>query len=454
MSKLGQWIDRVTGRAELREQVKELANKVADSSSNIVLLQQALAGKFVGYWSSDHFQESKQYKGHVYCAISTILDQIVQATVEPAELITKDHAMYEAVHSPNPDQSLALFNEMRVLNLMLTGISVTWVVENKSSGIAERYSIPTGMLAPTRDGFRVTLTAMQGVTWSEYPVKLFSILAEMIPYEECQVVRLPAPMHLGDGWSPTSAMAGWIDLADQIDNSRYNLMAKGMRPGSKITETADAELSPEDRDRFKKELRSVQSGSENAGEHLYVPRGLVMEPWALTSNDLDHVNGWSQIRDAIYGGYKVPPVAAGIMEASSHAEFYAAMLQLTELRIQPILWRLAMSDKQVFADYFDDVPEEFMYRAHRVDDPDQKKDTAKTMKEIGAFTDNEIRAVMGYPEKPGGDEIPAAREQKMQEQANAAKQQGAQTESSSGSSNPADVGTRAGAGSNGKHLSS
>lgn len=363
----------------------------------------ALGGKRPGFWSSDHYQESLQAKGWVYCAATTIADQVSQSTVEPKEVNDSSHPLYKVTFKPNPDQSRTLFNYHRAYNLAITGTSVTWNVRNKGgTEIVERYSLPTAILAPTPKGWRISLASVAGATnWSEYPSRLYSLLSQTLPFEETSVIRFPHLYVLGDGQSPTSACSHWVDAAAQIDESRFNANAYSSRPGGVVTETELWDGTASDRERVQRQIKDTSGGTENRGRNLWMPKGLEWSPWGASPIELDHFNSFTQVRDAILACYKVTPIAAGILESGNHSAFYASLMQMSELRIQPILNLMAEEDKRAYEDSGLDVPEEFCYKAKRIDDPEVKSRLVNDMKATGGFTTNEIREVLGYPPMDG-----------------------------------------------------
>jgi HK97 family phage portal protein len=400
------WLNNFRRNIQLERTVKSLAKQNATKDRNIFTLRAVLGGNKPGQWASDHYQETLKYRSWVYCCVNAIMTQVRQSKVI-TEMEDNNYAKWFLSH-PNPYQTRQAFEARRAQQIYLTGTAIQWNVPEEHTDIPERYIIPTCLLQAQRAGhWRFSMTNLSTVYWNEIPSRLIDVIAEQIPFDETTVYRFDHPWNLGDGMSPVTAGAYWIDIADQIDIARFNYNANCQRPGGVFVATDECDLSKEDWDRFDQEVYAKYAGPENTGKNMRTPKGVDFKPVQTTAEELQHQESFLQQRDAILSLFNVPPIAIGTGDAASYSNSYAQMLYFVEHVIQPYLDMMAAEDKRLIeSEQFDWVGfydvDEFEYRARRPDDPDVRDKEGKRALEYikekmssGAYTRDEIRAFFG-----------------------------------------------------------
>lgn len=399
-------------------------------------LRAVMGGDTLPVRTTDHYRESQQYKGWVYCAVAAIADQWASATpsvlgpptegggdvqksdtdVTDAQIRSRpldpNHPAYRLLLYPNPFHSAAVFRYCASLQLNLTGTCYVWTLRNEGGYPIERYVVPTAFLEPVGEskeapqgGFRIR--AVPDINYQGfYQGAMSSLLAstQTIPREQFQVIMRPGPLNTTEGVSPITAGANWIDIAAKLDATLFNTCVNTIRPGLLITEDGKVTTGKADRERVKAQLEEIYSGAERAGANLFLPSGMKAEKWPFKPEELGYGESYPLVRDAVFALFRTPPVAAGVMSANSYAEYYAAMTQFIELTIQPQL-DLFGDQESIYLTklYKEDIL--VVYNARVMDDPDQKRSKFELLARCGALTINELRGAYDMVKVPDGDKL-------------------------------------------------
>lgn len=395
-----------------------------------------------GGWSSDHREEANHYTGWNYVAIRAIAMQAARAEVSvyhdgpsQSKLRTKtlrrrrrdqlgstakalvgrqtseqplpdDHPLMQILHRPSPTQSGSSLRYELIQQLSLTGMALIWKVRNlANTRTVQRFVIPTAAATPVqpqpgmpRGGWRIQPISKhpslffdddyaQGDGWTR-------AVGSIIPSELMQVIRWPHPVFKDDGASPLSAGALWIDSSEQIDQSRWNHLARGIDPTLFFSVPDDWDGDEDELEALQRQLDAKYGGAHNAGK-VFVVKG-VATPVTTNPKDMAYQDAFVQLRDASLALHGVPPIAAGITEAGAYAAFYAALKQFVELTVQPTLDFIADEDTEQLAYEFGDGLT-IEYEAKSVDDPELLETQLQTDIQAGARTMKEYREVRGLP---------------------------------------------------------
>lgn len=243
---------------------------------NIYAEIEALLGKMqVGDVASNHKAEIAGFTGWNYIAVTAVARQATRSLVRvyddsqdpKAKTIRKsmrleygaewrksfdrekagvvlpaEHKLVQLLHEPNPYQSGASFRWEVVQQLRLHGACMIWNRPNKAyygtKRTVQRYVVPIALCTPVPPSRGCPYGAMR-VTPTNYwygnpsmniadgfaPIRRLGPID--IPIEKMTIIRYPHPMMRGDGASPTSAAAKWIDNSTLIDQTMLDFYQEG-----------------------------------------------------------------------------------------------------------------------------------------------------------------------------------------------------------------------------------
>ena len=394
--------------------------------SNLQSLEYALTSSGLG-WSSDHRRESRQYVGWHYVAIKTIAQQVAQADVnvyrrlanldsiklsynwesDDSEPVPWDHPLMKFLRRPNPQQSGAMFRFDCVLQLKLTGKLLIWNMRNQFGKVVRRYVIPTAIVEPR-------------MPTPQYPEGYFRVKPELarlgaqggwffagnylpsvgwdIDSREVQVILDPHPIYRDDGQSPIAAAAQWTDQANEIDNARSSHMRNG--PDSNLHVHINADIDEGVLARAEAKFNAKYVGTDRAGRAIFTAgenSGVEVTPLTFHPHEMEYTESFTQMRDAILALHGVPPLAAGVEQASGGESLYAPLKQFVFFVIQPMLDLFAEEDNETwvwqYGDHADDVYLE--YTARQIDNPEQELAEANLLLSAKAVTVGELRTRLG-----------------------------------------------------------
>lgn len=398
-----------------------------------------------GGWASNHREEADHFTGWNYVAINAVAKQAAQADVavyrdggsQKMKAVRKslrqigtkayqdesltgaqlppDSPFMRLQSRPNPTQSGAAFRHEQVVQLMLTGTCLVWKIPNQAGLICERYVIPTAVAFPVppdrslpRGGWRVDPSACRYGGWRYMDEQGFTELqgyqlaiGKIIPAEAMQVIRNPHAVWKDDGYSALAAGAKIVDSADMVDQSRHSNLRNSSNPSLVVTFPPEYNPTQDDFRATVEAFNSKYAGVDNDGKAVFVTGGGQIVKVATNPKEMDFVQAFVQLRDAILALHGTPGIAAGITDGGSYAAFYASLKQFTTLTVQPILDLLAEEDTEQIAPQFGSGLTVEMTAA-AIDDPDVLEKQLQTDLQAGIRTKGEMRALRGLP--PFGDE--------------------------------------------------
>ena len=397
-------------------------------------LERALASSGMG-WSSDHRSEAYQYVGWHYVAIRAIAAQVSQADVnayrdlpensifsenwnpnyglkkayslaaDRGEPIDRDDPLLDILRRPNPQQSGSMFRFEQVLQLRLTGKCLIWNMRNALGKVVRRYILPTAIVEPRMPtpeypygSFYVKpeLARLGGIQGWFFAGSYLPALGWHVDAREVQSIVDPHPIFRDDGTSPIAASAQWTEQAKMIDNARTNHMRNG--PNTDLHVHINGEMDQSDLDNAQARFNAKYAGHDNAGRVIFTSGtedGVQVTPLTFHPHDMEYNAGFEQMRDAILAIHHVPPLAAGIEQASGREGLYAPLKQFVFFTVQPILNMLAEEDTESWVwQYGENVYVE--YEAKTIDDPEDDRAEAELLMSAQAITKGEMRLRLGY----------------------------------------------------------
>lgn len=427
-------------------------------------------GRIPGAWSANRHELVAHYKHWNYICIRTIAEtgtdaQIQVATVEPAakaeeqrrkawfstrdpwerakkmaevearwlpashrrkalasiaegdELIPvdSDDRWRRLLKKPNPVDNWWTFFYRMFMYPDLAGGFYLWWIPGGDGLPAELWCLPPNWIWPiaSKPGELVSeyeLRPVNGYAWGNdtMPTWIGGSFGtgHKIPRENCIQVGYPNPVHYLDFYSPVSAVAEWIDLAENIDRSRVAVFQNGAFPGVGIELDADMQATMIDQgevDRVKADIANKWQGVQKAGVPIVLYPGMKLVPLTKTNVEMDYTQSFEQIGKAIRAAHKVGGSMLGMSEVSTLAArvaedigFYKTTMKPKFTMVGAALTEIGRLFNENYVTYYPDPTP---------DDPAQINSDIDCDGRHGAITPNEIRKVRGRePFGYGGDD--------------------------------------------------
>ena len=185
------------------------------------------------------------------------------------------------------------------------------------------------------------------------------------------------------------------EIEQYLQCSAHNLsiLNNGVRSSGAFL--AEGALTDEQFDRLREQLTS-KSGADNAGKNLILEGGLGYKEMSISPKDMDFATLKKTTTEAIFRRYKIP-LALVSTESMAEATMETSSLMLYDNAVLPVARRLLaeitrflgprfdVKDDSMIAPFMDNITALQIRRIKEV----------KNKKEVGVFTINEIRGVMG-----------------------------------------------------------
>lgn len=410
-----------------------------------------------GYPTDDRHLQSQKFTGLVYTAVRPLMRAVRKAdvvllkrsrkrrnrtTFGPGSTVAKSmsagygkssrddyvpadpgHPVARVLDRPQQadgSETLGDVLEYATLQAALTGVSPLWCVPSKtylSRGEyrpVQLYALPTALTQP------------QPAASAEYPFGWYRLLpyyatptggggyfsgrsmgAVGAPLDGREVKRrlFKHPLYRWDGYSPLTACAFLLDIAEAIDQSRWAAMQHGTTPDMIITASG---MDTPEINKFQEQYTQKQGGSRNARKIAVfstpTPEGKfdVKTPF-LAAREMDYVGSWEQASKAVFAVFGIPDVL--VYGGGSYAENYAAEKFYYRNAVGPECEELGEFLTRAVAQPWEEEPGELCIELH----PDEPKNeetaviSAKDRLDSGAWTVNQIRASQNDDPIPGGD---------------------------------------------------
>jgi phage portal protein BeeE len=320
----------------------------------------------------------------------------------------------EVLEKPNNDDHFGDLMYRWVQQMLLTGMSLTWMVPNKMGVPFELYSIPTAIAIPQPvinpdypNGFYRIQPVYPYGPFSSYPTPASAVGAP-IPAEWMMRFKFPHPLLRYDGFAPLTALRLHLDEVEQMDRSRWYAMKRVISP-SGILQFKDMEgmqgLPEAEIERIRAEFENEFQGTENTGKLMVSTPGAELDLQESRLRDMEYKDGWSQLTEFALAGLGIMKSVAGMTEDTSYASLFAALKQFHLLTLEPWINRIAACLTRFFLPFFgDDLIMEI--RCKRIDDHDVRNGKISAMVQAKCITKNEVRLEMDMPatkEKWGED---------------------------------------------------
>jgi len=287
-------------------------------------------GPYSGGWTRNRLEQVQVFKHWVFVAIDRIASKLA-SRIPNVSLVTSEkdpeaqkwvrekaltpllshealkpvrstHPLLRLIKDPNsPDTSFDLWYET-ILFLLLTG-NAYWYLPRNRVGLPESiWVLPSHWVSPVYG------------TEGEPFVKAYELrptdgayLYRQFPAEDVIHIKKKSPISKVDGYSPTSAIADWVDTQDSVSKAKSRAYENGITPTVAIQfDGTIHDPSPEQLQRIEKKFILRQAGAVNANRPLFLPPGVKIIPLSIQPNQMVFGETGAETRDNILDAFAVP----------------------------------------------------------------------------------------------------------------------------------------------------
>jgi len=311
-----------------------------------------------------------------------------------------EHPLLTLLNRPNPMQGKASFFRSLHTYKQLAGNSFIYGVGNSSGIPGELYVLPPQTMT-IKPGNRMLLPSSYEYNPGS-TVKVFDV-DQTTGMSEILHIKTVNPLDQYYGMSPLEAAAYSIDTHNESSAWNMKLLQNGGRP-SGLLKFKDG-LTPEQKTLAQSTLKEHYSGSNNAGNALVLGGDVDFTEMQLSPKDMDYLNARNTSARDIAMAFRIPPVLLNIGSDTTYANMQEARLALWEENLVPEIeylidelnnWLVPKFGDDIILTYDKDAIQALAYR---------RKITHETVQNADFLTINEKRAVCGYSEVIGGDEV-------------------------------------------------
>lgn len=314
-----------------------------------------------------------------------------------------DHPLLSLLKNPNPQQGLSRFMETLTAYLLLAGnVYIEAVVPEKEP--LELYLLrPDRMkIVPGIGGMPEAFVYSNGGKSVSIPVDAYS--------GKSRVLHIKAFNPLNDwyGMSPIEAAAHAIDQHNAVATHNISLLQSGGRLSGALQfrpNERGENLSEEQRQRLREELKSAVEGADNAGRIIILEGDFEWKEMGLSPKDLDFIEGKYLSAREIAQVYGVPPMLVGVPGDATFSNYKEARYHLWEDTILPHLemfktelnkWLIGFYKESLYLDYNTDAIPALATKREKMWGKIEK---------ASFLTINEKRSLLGYSPMPNGDRL-------------------------------------------------
>lgn len=321
------------------------------------------------------------------------------------EIEDRNHPLLKLLRRPNPMTAGAAFIEAVVAYRMLGGNSmIAGVQPTLNKGVIMPNDRPFTELWPIRPDRFTVVKGQYGVSayvyrgssgeveWATDPVNGRANILHWKTFNPFDSVW---------GMSPSEAASWSIDQHNATGRWNYNLLKNGARPSGGFGFPKDSTtktLTPEQRERMKKEIAETLSGPENAGQPMLLEGGLQWQEMSFSPKDMDWIESKNTSARDIALGFGVPSQLLGIPGDNTYANMAEARMGLYDETVLPTLDGLLDElNAWLSPRYGDDLL--LQYDPDAIEALEPRRATKwKSVSENNCLTINEKRKALGYEE--------------------------------------------------------
>lgn len=329
--------------------------------------------------------------------------------------VDSSHPLVQILKKPNPHDTYWTFAYKLSMWLELTGSAYIWDVRDQLGRPCELWPIPSHWVREVPgqrqliDGYDVWPAS--GYVPTDMGMGFFPGVIggrARFGFNEVIAVRYPSPISHIDGYSPMQAIGKWVDVANNMDDSRVQTFANGAFPGVVIEmDPMAGELSPEEGERFKAKILAEWTGVRHTKRPIVLSKGVTLKPFTQPTSELEYNQSSDQMKNHLLAAYRVPQSIAGLVEESTYANAEAAQLNFCRRTIKPKLSLISQIGTEWAKKAYRDDSMLWFWPDPTPEDPDLLLRRQEMMWRTSSTWSNEIREEYGLEPMPkGGDDPP------------------------------------------------
>jgi len=350
------------------------------------------------------------------CPIFTATKMIADA-VSSIDIVLKNrdgdfiykHEALNLLQNPNPFVDGQLFMQELTSSYLLTGNTYVNIIgESKPVELNTINAQDIIIYSDSKDGYAGEYTLTSG----NYNVIYTRNLAKrFIDQRKNELIHLRSynPQFSSSNLIGISAFAGCqLEIHQYILSSihNYSLLQNQARPSGIITYKGNRDLDQGQIDGLKDIIKNKLSGAKNAGEPAFLGGDFNWIQLSESTKDMDFPTLKKSVAEACYSAVKIPlPMISP--DNMSFANMDASKYLFYDNAVLPIFKRiLKFLSVKLLSRYPNAQDLEFYFDESTIEALESRKyENAKTLSQIGKYTDNEIRSITGFESIEGGDII-------------------------------------------------
>lgn len=349
-------------------------------------------------------EEGYQKNIIVYRCVSLIARGVASVPwqITQGEKRLQTHPLLKLLQNPNPRQGLSSFMEALTAYLLLSGNVYIEAV------ITDGDPLELYLLRPDR--VRI-VPGTAGVPEAfDYTLNGRSVRIPVDPFSgQSRVLHIKTfnPLHDWYGMSPIEAAAHAIDQHNAVASHNLALLQNGGRPtGALQLHPKDGgNLTEEQKQRLRQDLGEMVEGAHNSGRVLIMEGDFEWKEMGLSPKDLDFIEGKYLSAREIAQVYGIPPMLVGVPGDATFSNYKEARYHLWEDTILPFLEMIKGELNQWLPGFFGEELS-LNYDTDSIPALAPKREALWGKVEKASFlTQNEKRALLGYPPIPKGDRV-------------------------------------------------
>ncbi|MBR1733957.1 MAG: phage portal protein [Alphaproteobacteria bacterium] len=242
-------------------------------------------------------------------------EDIIKAKIETEKLNT-------ILNHPNSRQSRGTFFEYLVNYLLISGNAFIYWNKNEQ------------MMCLRSDRVHIVPNASK----TDVDFYLYNVDSTQFKIEKSDLLHLKFFNPLNDwyGLSPLHVASRAIDQHNAMSNHNLSILQNGGRPSGCLTvKTGSENLTEEQREQLRYDVRKAYSGTLNAGKIMVLEGDFEWKEMGLSPKDLDFASGKDLTTREIAQAFGVPPILVGIHGDSGFSNYKEARLHFWEDTILP-----------------------------------------------------------------------------------------------------------------------
>lgn len=340
-------------------------------------------------WTSCKYEaiadEGFQKNVFVYRSINLISRGIasIPFTVKNRDSQEENQKLTKMLLRPNKNQSANAFFESVVNYLLISGNAfIHCDNENQLRCLrSDRVQI-----VPNRDNTEVE-SYIYSVDSTKYQIAKSEILH----------LKLFNPLNDWYGLSPLQVASRAIDQHNEMSKHNVAILQNGGRPSGCLIVKNSQNLTPEQREQLRADVRAAYTGTANSGKVMVLEGGLEWKEMGLSLKDLDFNEGKNLTSREIAQAFGVPPVLIGIKGDTAFTSYKEARLHFWEDTVLPLAELIRLEFNTWLSEKFRQEVEitlnlDAIHALHT-----KRESLWHSISSADFLTINEKRKIFGYP---------------------------------------------------------